>query len=500
MLSPLFVAVHKQRRVRYVAGALLVFVAALNGRPAIRAGAAAMTFTAVANAYTSADQPATSFGDRSYLVVGHQPSRASYLRFGVTVPAGTVVTKATMRAYAATSSGGLGVDLRGVTDNTWAEATITSSNAPPAAPTAVAHAGGWRNGSYVSFDVTSLVTGSGPLSVALTTGSSGRQTFAGRRDPAHPPLLAVETAPARATAPSPPPPSTVLFGVAARGAPWDMTEVDSFATAAGKSPGLVMWYQDFAHFPDFDPSLPDRVTSRGAQPMLTWEPWDYTGGANQPAYALARLIDGTHDAQIKRWASEIAAWNRPLLLRFAHEMNGNWNSWSEGVNGNRPGEYVTAYRHVRDIFRAAGAGNVTWVWSPNVVYSNSAPLAALYPGDAYVDRVALDGYNWGSYFSYWKAWLSFDQIFDPGIAELRALTAKPVMVAEMASTELGGDKAAWITATFAALKNHPEIIGFVWFNFNKETDWRIQSSAAATSAFAAGVADPRFAGAARSGP
>jgi beta-mannanase len=47
---------------------------------------------------------------------------------------------------------------------------------------------------------------------------------------------------------------------------------------------------------------------------------------------------------------------------------------------------------VHDLFAAAGARNVTWMWSPNVTYPGAAPLAGLYPGDDYVDWVGLSGY------------------------------------------------------------------------------------------------------------
>jgi hypothetical protein len=451
------------------------------------AEAASLTSTPVADAYVRSDAPTTNFGASTALTARgwSYQIRRSYLRFGVDLPAGQVVTKATMRVYSTTTGSSAGVDLRSVGDNTWGEGTLNYRNAPLPASTVAARAAYYGSGTYVSFDVTSLVKGSGPISVALTTLSTQSHGFASREDWTHRPQLVVETA---ATQPS----GSVLFGVTAEGVPWDLSQLDAFQAAAGKRPSLVMWYQDFAHFPDFDPNLPQRILDRGALPMLTWEPWDYTGGTVQPTYALGRIIDGTHDAQIQRWASEIAAWNRPLFLRFAHEMNGSWNSWSEGVNGNQPGQYVTAWRHVREIFRRAGASNVTWVWSPNVVYSNSPPLAPFYPGDYYVDRVALDGYNWGNYYSYWQAWLSFEEIFGPGIAQLRALTAKPVMVGEVASIEFGGDKAAWIQDMFTALKNHPEIVSFTWFNHNKETDWRIQSSARAQTAFAAGISDPRY--------
>ena len=76
-------------------------------------------------------------------------------------------------------------------------------------------------------------------------------------------------------------------------------------------------------------------------------------------------------------------------------MNGWWRPWSEQANGNHPGEFVAAWRHVVDIFRAQGATNVTWVWCPNIVGPKSQ-LTGLYPGDNYTDWVCMDGYNWGT--------------------------------------------------------------------------------------------------------
>ncbi len=58
---------------------------------------------------------------------------------------------------------------------------------------------------------------------------------------------------------------------------------------------------------------------------------------------------------------------------------------------------------------------------------------------------------------------------------------------EIASTEIGGSKAQWISDMFATLESSfPRIKGFTWFNINKETDWRITSSESATASFVAG--------------
>ena len=102
------------------------------------------------------------------------------------------------------------------------------------------------------------------------------------------------------------------------------------------------------------------------------------------------IASGAHDAHITDWATRLADWGSPVMLRFGHEMNGNWYPWAEGVNGNGAGDYVAAWRHVHDIFTRAGADNVQWVWNPNVPYYGSTPLDGLYPGADYVDVVALD--------------------------------------------------------------------------------------------------------------
>ncbi len=284
---------------------------------------------------------------------------------------------------------------------------------------------------------------------------------------------------------------SVLLGVSTPAGVADLSQLDKFEQDAAKDVGLFSYYQGFAHHPEFDRSGAERLHSRGVQPMITWEPWDYRSGTEQRDFALRRIIDGTYDDYIRRWATGIKAWGKPLMLRFGHEMNGDWYPWAEAANGNAPGDYVNAWRHIHRTFRSVGATNVEWVWSPNAVYEGSTPLAGLYPGDRYVDWVGVDGYNWGS-SQPGKRWQSFDEIFAPTLAEIDAITGKPLMLGEVASSEVGGDKAAWVGDFFAELKRRPQIRAFVWFNHDKETDWRIESSEMARSAFAAGVADARY--------
>jgi beta-mannanase len=168
-------------------------------------------------------------------------------------------------------------------------------------------------------------------------------------------------------------------------------------------------------------------------------------------------------------------------------MNGNWYPWAEGVNGNGPGDYAAAWRHAHDVVAATGAANITWVWNPNVPYWGSTSLDGLYPGAAYVDAVALDGYNWGT-SAAWSSWISPSELFGPGLSDLRRLApGKQVLVAETASAEHGGSKADWNTALISYLAAQTDVTAVVWFNFNKETDWRIDSSSSSATALAAAL-------------
>ena len=52
------------------------------------------------------------------------------MRFAVSVPTGEVVTRATLRLFA-TSSSAAGFTVHGVASTTWDERTTTYANAPP---------------------------------------------------------------------------------------------------------------------------------------------------------------------------------------------------------------------------------------------------------------------------------------------------------------------------------------------------------------------------------
>jgi cellulose synthase (UDP-forming) len=270
--------------------------------------------------------------------------------------------------------------------------------------------------------------------------------------------------------------------------PWGtagLRQVNAFEQTVRTHAGIVMWFADWEHTkPDLD-RLRD-IDVRGSVPEISWEPWDHAVGLRraQSKYTLASILRGDHDAYISDWARTLEAFGKPVMLRFAQEMNGTWYPWSERRNGNHRGEFVQVWRYLHDRFEALGATNVQWVWSP--VARQLDPSE--YPGDRYVDVVGLSGFNGGAALD-WTGWRSFAQIFRGSLQTLAGMAPlKPVQISEVSSAEDGGDKARWITDMFAELKRHPTVKSMLWFDLRKQTDWRVDSSPAAAEAFAAGAA------------
>lgn len=216
-------------------------------------------------------------------------------------------------------------------------------------------------------------------------------------------------------------------------------------------------------------------------PMITWEPWDPTKGVDQPDFQLKKIINGSYDAYIKTTAENIRSYGKPIFLRFAHEMNASWYPWSGEVNQNTPKDYIAAWRHVYALFSTIGVKNVTWVWSPN---TQADTLEKYYPGDKYVDWVGLDGYNWGK-TKPGKTWQSFSEIFLDDYLTITSFTKKPVMIAEMASTELNGSKHNWIEDAYENQipNNFPQVTAVIWFNIEREVDWPVTSSESTVNVF-----------------
>jgi Glycosyl hydrolase family 26/Bacterial Ig domain len=291
-------------------------------------------------------------------------------------------------------------------------------------------------------------------------------------------------------------------------APWDMNAVTDFEKVAEKPLSLVNFSSPFASCPStsspttscsfysFPKNEMESIRKHGAIPFFSWASSMLPASTNQPNFQLSDVIEGKFDSYIRSWATAAKAYGHPFYLRFNWEMNGGWFQWSQGVNGNKAGEYVAAWRHVHDIFTSVGATNVSWVWCPNVdPESKLQNLASLYPGDEYVDWTGLDGYNWGTDPEKPDKWRTFNSLFTGTYKTIteKIAPSKPMIIGEVGSTEYGGSKATWITEMLSELPTKfPKIRGFLWFEKGEEGDWPIESSTSSAKAFAAGIKSPVY--------
>ena len=272
-------------------------------------------------------------------------------------------------------------------------------------------------------------------------------------------------------------PQPLALGVAAD----DVREVGALTRTAGAPVSMYEWFQSWAGDTPFDAARAEAAVDRGTLPVLTWEPWAPGGGVDQPAYALDRISDGSHDAYIAAFARQVRQWGGRLGIRFLHELNASHYPWGTGVNGNTPAGAVAAWQHVRRVFADEGVANAVWIWCVNVHAEGTAPFEDLYPGDDAVDWVALDGYNGGTALP-WGGWKSPEEVFGASLDDLHDLAKRPVVITEVGSAEEGGSKSAWIRDLFELAADRG-VRGLIWFQHDKETDWRVDSTPAAAAAF-----------------
>jgi len=275
----------------------------------------------------------------------------------------------------------------------------------------------------------------------------------------------------RASAPPPPAydvahlikPSKKYFGVSLSGDPTDHGSVADYTEMAGKAPNVLTIFESFDD--EFAASQARDAYRQGAIPMIRWEPF---------TPRLKDIAAGRYDEYITRFATSIRTVNVPTALTFAHEMNGGWYSW--GATRNKASDYVAAWRHLHGLFEKAGATNVIWTWTPNVINPvPSVKLAPLYPGDKYVDWIGIDGY-----FTH-RGRNSYDGLFGPTKEQVRDFTGKPFLIVETGA-EPGSGRPGWIENLVEGVEDDDDMLGFVYFNQNGSAKWKIDKDAAAISA------------------
>jgi beta-mannanase len=290
-----------------------------------------------------------------------------------------------------------------------------------------------------------------------------------------------------------------------------LEQIEAFEEAVGKHQALIASssYWGEQTFPLHNLEI---ITSHNAMPLIYWSPWDrpYVQGRGLDRFSLEAIVAGKWDAYIDSWTAQAKTFGRPIFVSWGPEMNGTWFPWSgyfygggkelsKGVYAG-PDLYKKAYRYIVDRVRATGAKNIIWVYH---VQAYSYPLDVwnelkeYYPGDDYVDWLAMSAY--GKQFRP-NRWVSASDAMTYAYDDLCSINSnKPIMLAEWGVGEFpkSGDKAQWITEAFQIMKTRfPRLKAAVFWSERWENDdgsysnLRVTSSPRALEAYRRGVADP----------
>jgi hypothetical protein len=179
------------------------------------------------------------------------------------------------------------------------------------------------------------------------------------------------------------------------------------------------------------------------------------------------------DARLLDLVAVLKAFKKPVLLRIGGEFSGSWS-------GYHPYEYPKAFRKIVNMFRAAGAENVAFVWcyepaAPDDFDAvNASGNAKWYPGDGYVDWFGIDLFasadlsgatsGHGVLTAYGKTLRFLD---------MAVAARKPVVIAESSPEQFDLSAMAnaawsdWFVPYFALIAARPEIEWFTYINY----DW-----------------------------
>ncbi len=268
-------------------------------------------------------------------------------------------------------------------------------------------------------------------------------------------------------------PAQKYIGLEIPDAPDKMTPVDQFASWTGKKPNLIGNY--IGWYSQFDATAAENAWKYGGLYFMVWEPF---------TMPLSQIAQGLSDQYINSFAQAVRSLNVPIALSFGHEFNGDWYPW--GTKDTTAAQFVAAWRHIHDVFVKNGATNVIWIWNPNDIFPvPNVQLAPYYPGDAYVDWVGITGY-WTNNGPH-----TYATLYLPTLLEVRKFTQKPFLISET-SVEPGADEVASVKGLFQAVEQHPDIIGFVWYDYDKGGDWRLENRPDVESEFRKDVAATDF--------
>lgn len=237
--------------------------------------------------------------------------------------------------------------------------------------------------------------------------------------------------------------------------------------------------QDIAidhYFVDWRSSDLDHINLSTRWPMYTVEPWVE---ASEKSTLLEDIASGLHDPEIVSVCTNIASQNRPVFIRFAHEMERVTGRYPWAVSD--PSQYIAAYRHFVSTCRTI-VPVAYYVWSP----AGDVGTETYWPGHEYVDYVGLSLYHYPEFEEKTYGQVqSFTALFEPKISRVSSFQ-KPIIISEFGVTGQSHYQTSWIHQALLELSKYPQVKSLIYFNATdtpgvwgadtKTPDWHIGSN------------------------
>ncbi len=226
------------------------------------------------------------------------------------------------------------------------------------------------------------------------------------------------------------------------------------------------------------------VINAGRIPLISLFPGIRGGGGAVTYIKWADIAAGKQDTYLAARADALKTWGYPILFIFNHEPT------NDTQNLGTAAEFVSAWQHIYTLFHSHGATNVVFVFTPfGSTYKSVSNITAWYPGDAYVDWVGADGYNFFD-CKPGNNWLSFQSIFQQ-FYDFSVAHAKPAVIAEWGSAKDASDpsrRAQWFSDAGTVIKSWPNLKGLTYYDNDNSgisggCNWKIDDDSPSLNAF-----------------
>ena len=218
-------------------------------------------------------------------------------------------------------------------------------------------------------------------------------------------------------------------------------------------PAFVSWVDPLA--PQVIAAVMERARKRRSLPLFTVEPFAAPARPEAQSTLVDDVVRGDYNQRIEAVLEQVCRPDQPVLLRFAHEMD-NTGQYPWSVTSGE--DYVRLYRTVWAQAQQLRCRRLHWVWSP----AGNGDPRRFWPGADAVDLIGVSVYSSPRWTENGEL-RSFAQVYDRR-RWLHVQFRKPLLVAEMGVSGTEQQRRRWLIDARAAIRNYPELIGWVYFS------------------------------------